>query len=583
MRDEQIYLAHKAANPAAYPPGEIFLDEYDPHRELLNKFPPTDVQLQVWEDLCHVPHTLSFTRPAKFMYRGVAQFGAWAYAHAQKKANEQLEDDDAQSIISSGSDEDNASISTADFKAAAQQAGKSNPKPKHPPTVDHSTGTTAPTHFNEVPHSTVGRAGDPIPPFQNHMIRQRVTRYGVIYPLAQPSEIPSLHMEPSSIGVIKAGPVRKWLAKQTEWNTKFKREKRNVQKQRTKEMAQGYDVIGDEETPPPTALAGRRRKDMPKVKERKGKSWGLAMWSGWGSKHDETTIEKEKDGGARRRSSTGNSKPDPGEVERRGAEMSSPGALDQSRSLKSDTTQPSQQQPAATDAAQDTEIAGAAVAGTAAAGAAAIASDHDDIRNAGSTEHTTTEPTSTEQTGIEHASTHQSNVSDALPAGEKVPGSDNTFLSPDSSRPHNGTVAYPFKLKHERGMGERNASTFTLQEGDDVQGMKRISVASENPAQQGVGSSSNGTTGRDSETDGVEKPTEKQGIIAATSAAVVAGATGLIASVMGTKEEQNVGKAAEEAAVPTGDGSGDVVENGKVKDVEGSRPPLQTFVTAQEF
>lgn len=67
LRDEQIYLAHKAANPSAYLPPEQFLD--DRARELIKKYKPTDVQLQVWDDMCHVGPTLSFTRPAKFMYR----------------------------------------------------------------------------------------------------------------------------------------------------------------------------------------------------------------------------------------------------------------------------------------------------------------------------------------------------------------------------------------------------------------------------------------------------------------------------------------------------------------------------------
>lgn len=107
LRDEQIYLAHKAANPPKYPPGDAFLDQ-NPHdhlRDQVNKWKPTDVQLQVWEDLCHVAPTLSFTRPAKYMYRSVAQFGAWALARAQKTEIEILDDDDVSIISQSDSEE----------------------------------------------------------------------------------------------------------------------------------------------------------------------------------------------------------------------------------------------------------------------------------------------------------------------------------------------------------------------------------------------------------------------------------------------------------------------------------------------
>lgn len=108
LRDEQIYLAHKAASPKAYPPGDAFLDLYpdDDMRNQIGKWKPTDVQLQVWDDLCHVAPTLSFTRPAKYMYRSIAQFGAWALARAQKTAIDIMDDDDVSVISKSDSDEE---------------------------------------------------------------------------------------------------------------------------------------------------------------------------------------------------------------------------------------------------------------------------------------------------------------------------------------------------------------------------------------------------------------------------------------------------------------------------------------------
>lgn len=67
LRDEQIYLAHKCANPSAYLPPEALMD--DNARAMVDRYKPTDVQLQVWDDMCHVAPTLSFTKPAKHMYR----------------------------------------------------------------------------------------------------------------------------------------------------------------------------------------------------------------------------------------------------------------------------------------------------------------------------------------------------------------------------------------------------------------------------------------------------------------------------------------------------------------------------------
>ena len=274
LRDEQIYLAHKAANPSGYPPSEAFLNEHPECRDTINKYPPTDVQLQVWDDLCHVAPTLSFTRPAKYMFRSVAQFGAWALARAQK-ADIDIMDDDAVSIISSGS---NTSIDSSTKKPSRAQRKR-------------KTGVA---HVRIVAKESVGKAGQPLPPFHNHMIRQRVDRHGTIFPLEHASSLPALQLFPHEIGVIKAGPVRKWLTAKKEWDTKYAKEKRRVQKQRINEMAKGYQDFGEDDAPPPSALAGRRCLGGTPMEKKLGRSWGMSLWGSWGSKHDEATMVREK-------------------------------------------------------------------------------------------------------------------------------------------------------------------------------------------------------------------------------------------------------------------------------------------------
>ncbi|KAL9126755.1 MAG: hypothetical protein Q9217_004245 [Psora testacea] len=273
LGDEQIYLAHKAANPSKYPPGDAYLNEYPDGRELLAKWKPTDVQLQVWDDLCHVAPTLSFTRPAKFMYRSIAQFGAWVLARAQHTEIE-IQDDDDVSVISSGSE------SELDSDANKMTQTKA--------TMDNGV-----TQGGTAASDVIGKAGQPLPPFKNHMIRQRVDRHGNIFPLDPPSALPALQMSANEIGVIKPGPVQKWLNAKQQWESRYAKEKRKVQKQRAKEMARGFQGFGDDEVPPPSALAGRRGLTMPK-EEKKGRSWGMTLWSLWGSSHDEHAIEREE-------------------------------------------------------------------------------------------------------------------------------------------------------------------------------------------------------------------------------------------------------------------------------------------------
>ncbi|KAK4944932.1 hypothetical protein LTR10_015851 [Elasticomyces elasticus] len=274
LRDEQVYLAHKMANPSRYSLGKPYRSKYDPGDTLLHKYKPTPVQLQVWDDLCHVAPTLSFTRPAKHMYRSIAQFGAWALARAQKRDIEIMDDDNI-SVISSGSDSENSASDNE---------------------VERSGVDTKPALDLNKTLGSVGRAGDPLPPFENHMLRQRIDRGGNVYALAPPHELPGCRMHPDDVGVIKPGPVRKWLQARNSWDTKYASASKKVRKQRIRALANG-DIRPFEsgERPPASALASRRT-DKDLLPKKPHKTFGLiSMWSRWGSKHDEQTLKREEE------------------------------------------------------------------------------------------------------------------------------------------------------------------------------------------------------------------------------------------------------------------------------------------------
>ncbi|KAJ5444794.1 uncharacterized protein N7458_008666 [Penicillium daleae] len=262
LRDEQFYVAHKAANPSAYPPGDVYLDEFDPDRETLSKYEPTYVQLQVWDNLCHVAPTLSFTRPAKYMFRSISQFGSWALARAQKTEVD-IMDENLISPVSSSESESPDSL--------AGIAGA------HKPTFPAGL--------------SVGKAGDPLPAFDQYMIRQRVDKRGHMYHLDPPSSYPVLATPPAKVGAVNPELIRKWLEAKHEWDQKFSREKLRVQSRRIKEMAHGFQDF-EGECPPPSSLAARRAAPGVLPKWHAKKNYGLMLWSGWGSKHDERTMEK---------------------------------------------------------------------------------------------------------------------------------------------------------------------------------------------------------------------------------------------------------------------------------------------------
>ncbi|KAK4105177.1 alpha/beta-hydrolase [Parathielavia hyrcaniae] len=276
LRDEQIYLAHKCANPAEYLPPEALMDEK--MKALVDRYRPTDVQLQVWDDLCHVAPTLSFTKPAKFMYR----FSAWALGRAQKTEVDILNDDQI-SVVS-------------DSASSASDSSSNEVKEEEDSPTDQP-----PKHHHHHHHTSVGKAGDPLPPFTNHMIRQRVTRHGAIHPLPPAPSLPGCCMARDLVGVVKVGTVRKWLAHKRRWDARFGPTKARVHRRRLRDVAVGYEVFGAGEVPPPSALAGRRRRvdvgGEKKKKKKREKGLGLSLWALWGSKHDEMAVQRERDAG----------------------------------------------------------------------------------------------------------------------------------------------------------------------------------------------------------------------------------------------------------------------------------------------
>lgn len=457
LHDEQVYLAHKAANPLRYRPADAVFDEYDLAKDDITKYDPTYVQLQVWEDLCHVPHTLSFTRPAKYMFRSVAQFGAWALAHAQHKDIDI--EDDANSIISSGTDTDNeTSGSSIDMSV-----------PRRPRTANKDAAGN-----KRRPIGGVGKAGDPLPPFRDHMIRQRVDRHGLIYPLTPAIDMPFLHLEPRAIGTIKPTPVRKWLLKKQETEARYASEKRKVQKKRLKEMSQGYERFPNGDRPPPTALAGRRRQDMPAEKKAK-KSWALSLWAGWGWHHDEETIERnEKSEQAEDQdvprlqetasiSETDHAQPPPS---RSGGLLSAkPSHRDVRRVSSTSMLSVPQSE-------HENGRPRSAYRRVSDIGQASDEPPLPTMETHGSKRSMLTNTTSTASPALSSSGFSSPGKSDAprmsevSPESVKVDGSENTFISSNSSRPHNNNVAYPFKLRQPLS----SASIGTLDDASSVDG-----------------------------------------------------------------------------------------------------------------
>lgn len=302
LRDEQIYLAHKAANPSAFPPSPAVIRDYPILANQLKQHQKgSRVQLQVFDGCAHVIPTLAMTLPAKYMYRSAANFNLWAIKLAKAKLashgrndrhpDSSRHDDSAShtpsrastllvangrhdvrgmtgslnsSVVDLGTQDGRMSLNKSpeiDAQSEADEAegeSSSSSSSEDEGADDHSY-----TLNGTVPHSdekiTVTGA---LPSFgPGRIIRQRVSCKGKIRSMESMTDIEALHIPPHRVGQVHAaGPVSKWLETRQKYEKKYAKE---VQKYR-KIRADDYQLARDNgfltrtlhgEEPPHCAIA----------------------------------------------------------------------------------------------------------------------------------------------------------------------------------------------------------------------------------------------------------------------------------------------------------------------------------------
>ncbi|KAI9066431.1 alpha/beta-hydrolase [Trametes sanguinea] len=253
LRDEIIYLAHKAAHPKDYPARQGVLREGRRQKENAEKFQvPTKVHLQVFDDMCHVLTVFTFTDCAKYAYRAIAQFAKHVIdnssEHLSRNPFPELHRPPSEISDSEAEDED----------AAPRRQSHPNKKfhsSKRPPKLGRSIdsrgdqtdveryrsneaaaeqevkeGKAEKIHSGASSETVHGNNNQDISAVA--FIRERVDVLGNVRPMEPPEEIEALRLKPQEIGVIKEAPVRRWLEGQEEWDRRFKRTAERVIRKR---------------------------------------------------------------------------------------------------------------------------------------------------------------------------------------------------------------------------------------------------------------------------------------------------------------------------------------------------------------
>lgn len=250
-------MAHRAANPSAYPLRKALL-EANPERTAKSAaYPPTKVRpcaravasvgahgstnqvhLQIYDDACHDLPLMSFTNPAKYCYRAIASFAKFVTSdpeeatpspvsstHTPTGSDERplprLPDEDPASLPSSPTTPSGtttpASYAFLGVPPPSTSSGFSNIK------RSVSTSTSTARSRKQTPRQpkpirnldeTIYSSSQPFnrPPWVDNMVRERVAITGVVRPMEPVAEMSMLHLDPEDIGLVKESPVKRYLA-----------------------------------------------------------------------------------------------------------------------------------------------------------------------------------------------------------------------------------------------------------------------------------------------------------------------------------------------------------------------------------
>ncbi|EMD40895.1 hypothetical protein CERSUDRAFT_91649 [Gelatoporia subvermispora B] len=246
LRDEIIYLAHKAAHPKDYPTRKGVLRDGRRQKENVEKFQtPTKVHLQIFDGMCHVLTVFTFTESAKYAYRSIARFvkhvtqnspehldrNPFPELHlSSSRSSSEPEDDEgperpprppktrsgtAHSKEESSAINGNksAAIYRENEKIAMQEVARGE--------ADVASSSSSDSEDKQAAHGIKDVPGV-------FMIRERVDVFGKVRPMESPGELEALRQRPQDIGVIKEAPVRRWLTGQELWDDKYKHAARRV-------------------------------------------------------------------------------------------------------------------------------------------------------------------------------------------------------------------------------------------------------------------------------------------------------------------------------------------------------------------
>lgn len=230
-------MAHRAANPALYPLRKALLEANPERTRKHAEYGPTKVHLQVYDDACHDIPLFSFTTPAKFAYRAISSFAKFVTStdgpppspvspRGMTLPGESPLYRSAAPSVSSGTEPIVNHIPSLPSSAFLSPPLPTDGSPtsntgreRTNSTLSRSFQSLRPVFTREKSSSpgldsTIYSSMQPFnrPPYVDNMVRERVSITGVVREMEPVEQVKILHIDPEEIGLVKEGPVKRYLA-----------------------------------------------------------------------------------------------------------------------------------------------------------------------------------------------------------------------------------------------------------------------------------------------------------------------------------------------------------------------------------
>ena len=75
------------------------------------------------------------------------------------------------------------------------------------------------------------------------MLRERINLHGFARPMEPEEDIPCLQIPPDQIGLLKEAPAMRWFRGQNDWDARFRKKARRVQRKREEHKRKASEVI----------------------------------------------------------------------------------------------------------------------------------------------------------------------------------------------------------------------------------------------------------------------------------------------------------------------------------------------------